>query len=349
MRRLTLLLLCAMAALPLAAQTTLNGAGATFPYPMYSKWFSEYHKLHPDIQINYQPIGSGGGIRQVIAGTVDFGASDGPMTDDQLKEAKIRILHLPTVLGADVPAYNIPGVSEELKFTPEVLAGIFLGKISKWNDKAITSANPGVNLPDKEIIVVHRSDGSGTSFIWTDYLSKVSPEWKSQVGADTSVKWPGGIGQKGNEGVAGSIRQLSGAIGYVELIYAVQNNIAYGSVRNSAGVFLKASLEGVTAAAASVKSMPADFRVSITNAPGKDAYPISSFTWLLIPAQSKDPAKGKILADFLNWMIADGQKMNASLSYAPFPENVAEKVKEEIKPVRGPPATPEYLAPQRGP
>jgi phosphate transport system substrate-binding protein len=256
------------------------------------------------------------------------------MTDKQLKEAKTKILNIPTVLGADVPAYNIPGVSGELKFTPEALAGIFLGKISKWNDKALTSVNPGVNLPDKEIIVVHRSDGSGTTFIWTDYLSKVSPEWKGQVGADTSVKWPIGIGQKGNEGVAGSIRQLSGAIGYVELIYAVQNNIPYGSVRNSGGAFIKASLDSVTAAAASVPKMPDDFRVSITNAPGKDAYAISSFTWLLIPAQSKDPAKGKILADFLNWMVTDGQKMTASLSYAPLPENVVAKVKEAIKQVK---------------
>ena len=334
MRRMTLLLWCALVALPALAQANLNGAGATFPYPIYSKWFSEYHKLHPDIQINYQPIGSGGGIRQVIAGTVDFGATDGPMTDDQLREAKIKILHVPTVLGADVPAYNIPGVTEELKFTPQVLAGIFLGKITNWNDKAIAAANPGVSLPNQDIIVVHRSDGSGTTYIFTDYLAKVSPEWQNQVGKGTSVKWPTGIGGKGNEGVAGSIRTLPGSIGYVELIYAVQNNIAYGSVRNSAGVFLKASLEGVTAAAASVKSMPADFRVSITNAPGKDAYPISSFTWLLIPAQSKDPAKGKILADFLNWMIADGQKMAAPLSYAPLPDSVAEKVKEEIKQVR---------------
>jgi len=334
MRRMKLLLCCALVALPALGQTTLNGAGATFPYPIYSKWFSEYHKLHPDIQINYQSIGSGGGIRQVIAGTVDFGASDGPMTDDQLKEAKIKILHVPTVLGADVPAYNIPGVTEELKFTPQVLAGIFLGKITNWNDKAIAAANPGVSLPNQDIIVVHRSDGSGTTYIFTDYLAKVSPEWQNQVGKGTSVKWPTGIGGKGNEGVAGSIRTLPGSIGYVELIYAVQNNIAYGSVRNSAGVFLKASLEGVTAAAASVKSMPADFRVSITNAPGKDAYPISSFTWLLIPAQSKDPAKGKILADFLNWMTADGQKMAAPLSYSPLPDSVAEKVKEEIKQVR---------------
>ncbi len=335
MRRMTLLLWCALLALPALAQANLNGAGATFPYPIYSKWFSEYHKLHPDIQINYQPIGSGGGIRQVIAGTVDFGATDGPMTDDQLKEAKIKILHVPTVLGAAVPAYNVPGVTGELKFTPQVLAGIFLGTITNWNDKAIAAANPGVSLPNQDIIVVHRSDGSGTTYIFTDYLAKVSPEWKNQVGKGTSVKWPtGGIGGKGNEGVAGSIRTLPGSIGYVELIYAVQNNIAYGSIRNSAGVFLKATLEGVTAAAASVKSMPADFRVSITDAPGKDSYPISSFTWLLIPAQSKDPAKGKILADFLNWMVTDGQKMAAPLSYAPLPDSVAEKVKEEIKKVR---------------
>jgi len=334
MRRLTLLLLCALVALPVIAQTTLNGAGATFPNPMYSKWFSEYHKLHPDIEVNYQSRGSGGGIRQVIAGTVDFGATDGPMTDDQLKEAKTKILHFPTVLGADVPAYNIPGVTAELKFTPEALAGIFLGKISKWNDKVITSANPGVNLPDRDIVVVHRSDGSGTSYIWTDYLSKISPEWQSQVGKGTSVKWPVGLGGKGNEGVAGMIRQLPGAVGYVELIYAVQNKISYGSVKNSAGEFVKASLESVTAAAASAPKMPADFRVSITNAPGKDAYPISSFTWLLIPQQSKDAAKGKILADFLSWMVTDGQKMTAALSYAPLPDGVVQKEKEAIKLVR---------------
>ncbi|MGA7301868.1 MAG: phosphate ABC transporter substrate-binding protein PstS [Candidatus Sulfotelmatobacter sp.] len=334
MRRTLLLFVCALLAVPAIAQTTLNGAGATFPYPMYSKWFSEYHKLHPDIQINYQSIGSGGGIRQVINGTVDFGASDGPMTDEMLKEAKTKILHLPTVLGADVPAYNIPGVNVELKFTPEALAGIFLGKITKWNDKELTSVNPGVNLPDKDIIVVHRSDGSGTTYIWTDYLSKISPEWQSQVGKGTSVKWPIGLGGKGNEGVAGSIRQLQGSIGYVELIYAVQNNIPYGSVKNAAGNFVKASLESVTAAAASSPKMPADFRVSITNAPGKEAYPISSFTWLLIPAQSKDAAKGKILADFLNWMITDGQKMTAALSYAPLPESVVAKEKEAIKQVK---------------
>ena len=334
MRKIVPLLVCVLLALPVIGQTTLNGAGATFPNPIYSKWFSEYHKLHPEVQINYQSIGSGGGIRQVVAGTVEFGASDMPMTDKQLQESKTKILNLPTVLGAVVPAYNIPGVSGEVKFTPEALAGIFLGKISKWNDKAITSANPGVNFPDKDIILVHRSDGSGTSFIWTDYLSKVSPEWKSQVGSDTSVKWPIGMGGKGNEGVSGMIRQLSGSIGYVELIYAIQNNIQYGSVRNSSGNFVKASLESVTAAAAAAPKMPADFRVSITNSPGKDAYPISSFTWLLIPEQSKVAANGKILADFLNWMVTDGQKMTNALSYAPLPDNVAAKEKEAIKQVK---------------
>jgi phosphate transport system substrate-binding protein len=334
MRKLVLLFVCALLAVPVLGQTTLSGAGATFPYPMYSKWFSEYSKSHSGVEINYQSIGSGGGIRQVTAGTVDFGASDMPMTDKQLQESKTKILNLPTVLGADVPAYNIPGVTGEVKFTPDVLAGIFMGKISKWNDKAITSVNPGVNFPDKDIIVVHRSDGSGTTFIWTDYLSKVSPEWKSQVGSDTSVKWPVGLGNKGNEGVSGLIRQMSGSIGYVELIYAVQNNIPYGSVRNSAGNFVKASLESVSAAAASAPKMPPDFRVSITNAPGKDAYPIASFTWLLIPLPSKDPAKGKILNDFLNWMVTDGQKMTAALSYAPLPDNVVAKEKEAIKQVR---------------
>jgi len=327
-------LLCLAFSLPAFAQTTLNGAGATFPYPMYSKWFSEYHKLHPDVEINYQSIGSGGGIRQVLAGTVDFGASDGPMTDDQLKEAKTKILHVPTVLGADVPAYNIPGVSAELKFTPETLAGIFLDKITSRDSSALAKDNPGIKLPSQPIILIHRSDGSGTTYIWTDYLSKVSSEWQSQVGKGTSVKWPVGLGGKGNEGVAGMIRQMPGAIGYIELIYAVQNNIPYGVVRNAAGNFVKASLESVTAAAASVLNMPADFRVSITNAPGKDAYPISSFTWLLIPVRSKDATKGKILADFLNWMVDDGQKMTAQLTYAPLPQTVASKVKAEIKQVQ---------------
>jgi len=327
-------LLCVVLAAPVFGQTTLNGAGATFPNPMYQKWFSEYHKAHPDIQFNYQSIGSGGGIRQVLAQTVDFGASDGPMTDEQLAQAKTKILHIPTVMGAVVPAYNVPGVSGELKFTPEALSGIFLGKITTWNDPAIAKANPGVNLPAQSIIVIHRSDGSGTTYIFTDYLSKVSSEWQNGPGKGTSVKWPVGLGGKGNEGVAGMIRQMQGGIGYIELIYAVQNKIDYGSVKNSSGTFVKASLDSVTAAAASAKSMPSDFRVSITNAPGKDAYPISSFTWLLIPEKSKEAAKGKILADFLIWMVDDGQKMTADLTYAPLPGNVAEKVKGAIKMVQ---------------
>lgn len=325
------LLLCLAVAVPVLAQTTLNGAGATFPYPMYSKWFSEYHKAHPDVEINYQSIGSGGGIRQVLEGTVDFGASDGPMSDEQLAKAKVKILHIPTVLGAVVPAYNVPGVSGELRFSPQVIADICLGKITTWNDKAIAQDNPDAKLPDKPIIVVHRSDGSGTNYIFTDYLSKVSSEWKDRVGKGTSVKWPVGLGAKGNEGVAGMIRQMEGAFGYVELIYAVQNKIPYGSVKNAAGNWTKGSLEGATAAAGSVKNMPADFRVSITNAPGKDAYPISSFTWLLIPTQAKDPGKSKILVDFLNWMLNDGEKMTKELDYAPLPDSVATKVKETFK------------------
>jgi len=332
LRHRILLLLAGLAlALPAMGQIQLNGAGATFPYPMYSKWFSEYNKLHSDVQINYQSIGSGGGIRQVLNGTVDFGASDGPMTDEQLKEAKTKILHIPTVLGSDVPAYNVPGITGEIKFTPEALAGIFLGKIQNWNDPALTKVNPGVNFPNQQIVVVHRSDGSGTTYIFTDYLSKVSKEWEAAVGKGTSVKWPVGLGGKGNEGVAGQIRQLQGSIGYIELIYAVENKITYGSVRNAAGNFVKASLEGVTEAAASAPKMPADFRVSITNAPGKTAYPISSFTWLLIPEQAKDPKKGKVIADFLSWMVTDGQKMTNQLSYAPLPDSVVEKVKAAIK------------------
>jgi phosphate transport system substrate-binding protein len=333
MRRITLLLVVFLA-IPAFSQTKLTGAGATFPNPIYQKWFSEYGKAHSDVQINYQSIGSGGGIRQVSEGTVDFGASDGPMSDEQLSAAKTKILHFPTVLGSVVPAYNVPGVEGEIKFTPDVLAGIFLGKIVNWNNPSIAKANPGVKFPDQPIIVVHRSDGSGTTYIFTDYLSKVSSEWKDSVGKGTSPHWPVGLGGKGNEGVAGSVRQLPGSIGYVELIYAVQNKIPYGSVKNSSGVFMKASLESTTAAAASAKSMPPDFRVSITDAPGKDAYPISSFTWLLIPQTSKDAQKGKILADFLTWMVSDGQKMVADLSYAPLPTTVADKVKAAIKQVK---------------
>ena len=312
----------------------INGAGATFPYPIYSKWFDEYHKLHPDMQFNYQSIGSGGGIRQVIAGTVDFGATDGPMTDEQLGQAKTKILHFPTVLGADVPTYNIPGISQELNFTPEALAGIYLGKITKWNDPAIANANKGINLPDTDIVVVHRSDGSGTTYIWVDYLSKVSEEWKTKVGKNTSVNWPVGLGGKGNEGVSGLVKQTPGGIGYVELIYAIQNNMPYGRVRNSSGVFVKADLASVTAAAAgAAKSMPDDFRVSITNAPGKAAYPISSFTWLLVPNKIDDPSKKQAIVDFLRWMLKDGQGMVEALSYAKLPKEVVAKETKAISQV----------------
>ena len=311
------------AAAPPADQVLINGAGATFPYPIYSKWFNEYHRKFPQIQINYQSIGSGGGIRQVIEGTVDFGATDGPMNDEQLKQAKTKILHFPTVLGAVVPAYNLPGVTQEINFTPEALAGIFLGKITKWSDPELKKANAGVNLPDKNIVVIHRSDGSGTTYVWVDYLSKVSPEWKSKVGVNTSVNWPVGLGGKGNEGVAGLIKQTPNSLGYVELIYAIQNKMLYGKVRNSAGTPVKADLASVTAAAAgAVKTMPADFRVSITNAAGQDAYPISSFTWLLIPSKIQDQAKKKVIREFLQWMLTDGQNMVETLSYAKLPKEV---------------------------
>lgn len=317
-----------------SAEENLNGAGATFPYPIYSKWFNEYHKAHPDVQINYQSIGSGGGIKQLQSKTVDFGASDGPMSDEQLQATPFKVLHIPTVLGAVVPTYNIPGVSSELKFTGDVLADIFLGNIKKWNDGRIAKANSGVKLPDTDIIVVHRSDGSGTSYIFTDFLSKVSDTWKTKVGKNTAVNWPVGLGAKGNEGVAGQVKQTEGAIGYVELIYALQNNMSYGSVQNAAGQFVKASLDSVTAAAASVKEMPDDFRVSITNAPGKAAYPISSFTWLLVPTNWSDKTKEKTFVDFLNWMISGGQGMTTALNYAPLPKPVVEKIKARIKDIK---------------
>jgi len=334
LKKLFLALLMLLLTLSVSAQTKLNGAGATFPYPIYSKWFNEYHNQHPDIEINYQSIGSGGGIRQVTSGTVDFGASDGPMSDEQLAAAKFKILHLPTVLGAVVPAYNIPGFKGELKFTPEMIAGIYLGRINSWSDAAIAKANPGVSLPSQPIIVVHRSDGSGTTYIFTDYLSKISADWKNQVGKGTSVSWPVGLGAKGNEGVAGMIRQMEGAFGYVELIYALQNNINYGSVRNAAGSFVKASLASTTAAAASMKTMPADFRVSITNPPGADAYPICSFTWLLVPADWKDKGKEKVFVAFLNWMLDQGQNLTAQLNYAPLPDSVKQKEKAAIQAIR---------------
>ena len=308
----------------------LNGAGATFPYPIYSKWFSEYSAQHSGVQINYQSIGSGGGIRQVMAGTVDFGASDGPMTDEQLAQSKIKIVHIPTVLGAVVPIYNLPGVSTELKFAPDVLADIYLGKITKWNDGRISKDNPGVSLPDSTINVVHRSDGSGTTYIFTDYLSKVSSDWKDKVGKSTAVPWPVGIGAKGNENIASMVRQLPGTIGYDELIYALQNKIQFGQLRNSAGNWVKGSIEGVTEAAASVKSMPADYRVSITNAPGKNAYPISSFTWLLIPNPPVNAANGKVIKDFLTWMLDQGESEASALYYAPLPKSVSDKVRATV-------------------
>ncbi len=301
----------------------INGAGATFPNPIYSKWFSEYNKLHSNVEINYQSIGSGGGIRQITNQTVFFGATDGPMTNEQLQAAPGKILHFPTVLGADVPVYNIPNVKAELKFSGQVLADIFLGKITKWNDPALAKLNAGVNLPGSDIVVVHRSDGSGTTYIWVDYLAKVSPEWKSKVGVATSVNWPTGVGGKGNEGVAGLVSQTPGSIGYVELIYALQNKISYGMVQNMNGEFTRASVESVTAAAAAAADkMPPDFRVSITNAPGKGVYPVSSFTWLLLFENPKDKAQSKVMVDFVKWALSDGQKYAAELGYAPLPEAV---------------------------
>jgi phosphate transport system substrate-binding protein len=307
----------------LVAQTMqINGAGATFPNPIYSKWFSEYNKLHSNVQINYQPIGSGGGIQQVTKETVFFGASDATMTDDQLKAAPGHLMHFPTVLGAVVQVYNVPG-GTDLKFTGALLADIYLGKVTKWNDASIAKANPGAKLPTTDITVVHRSDGSGTTFIFVDYLSKVSPDWKSKVGVNASVNWPTGVGGKGNDGVAGLVQQTPGSIGYVELIYALQNKIAYGAVQNASGEFLKATVAGVTAAAAgSVATMPADFRVSITNAMGKGAYPISSFTWLLLYENPKDKAQAKVMVDFVKWALTDGQKYCADLGYAPLPDAV---------------------------
>jgi phosphate transport system substrate-binding protein len=307
----------------LAADVQINGAGATFPYPIYSKWFAEYNKLHPDVKINYQSVGSGGGIRQITNQTVFFGASDGPMTPEQLQQAPGKIMHFPTVLGAVVPVYNIPNVNAELKFSGQSLADIFLGKITKWNDPQIAKLNPGVNLPSTDITVAHRADGSGTTYIWVDYLSKVSPEFKSKVGVNTSVNWPTGVGGRGNEGVSGLVKQTPGAIGYVELIYALQNKISYGSVQNTAGEFVKASVGSVTAAAAeAAKQMPADFRVSITNAPGKGVYPIASFTWLLLYENPKDKAQSKVMVEFMKWALIDGQKYCAELGYAPLPDAV---------------------------
>ena len=315
---------CALAlAAGAAAQTQINGAGATFPFPIYSKWFAEYNKLHSDIRINYQSVGSGAGIQQLIKQTVFFGATDGPMTPEQMQTAPGKVLHFPTVLGAVVPVYNIPNVKDELKFTGPLLADIFLGKVTKWNDAAITKLNPGINLPGTDITVAHRADGSGTTYIWVDFLAKVSPEWKSKVGVNTSVKWPTGVGGRGNEGVASLVAQTPGSIGYVELIYALQTKMSYGTVQNMAGEFVKASVQSVTAAAAAAATqMPPDFRVSITNAPGNGVYPVSSFTWLLFYENPKDKAQAKVMTDFLKWALTDGQKFAGELGYASVPPEV---------------------------
>lgn len=325
--------LSTFAVLPLAGQTSLTGAGATFPAPIYQKWFNEYQSVG-NVQINYQPNGSGGGIKAVSEGTVDFGASDMPLTDEQLKSYKdkngFRMLLFPTVLGAAVPSYNVPGVSSELKFTGKALAGIFLGTIKTWNDPEISKANPGVKLPADRIVVVHRSDGSGTTFCWTDYLSKMSPEWSSKVGKNTSVRWPVGLGAKGNDGVAGLIKQQKGSIGYVELIYAIKNHLAYGAVQNKSGQFVKADLKSVTAAAAAVKTIPADFRVSITDQPGNGVYPVSTYTWLLIPEKIAEATKRKALSGFLKWAITAGQNSVEALDYARLPQAVVAKEEKQI-------------------
>jgi phosphate transport system substrate-binding protein len=330
MRKFFVLLTAAIVFAATASQAQkINGAGATFPNPIYTKWFGEYSASHSGVQINYQPIGSGGGIKQVTSGTVDFGAADVPMTDSQLSDSKVKVVHIPTVLGAVVPIYNLPGVSAELKFAPEVLADIYLGKITNWNDARIAKDNAGVSLPNQDIFIVHRSDGSGTSFIFTDYLSKVSKDWSNGPGKGAAISWPKGIGGKGNDGVAGFVRQQPGSIGYVELIYALQNKISYGYVKNASGSWVKATVDGVTEAAAGVK-VPADYRVSITNAPGKNAYPISSFTWLLIPSPAKDANNGKVIKDFLNWMLDHGEGEVSELYYAPLPKSVADKVRGTI-------------------
>ena len=325
-RVLSAMLAAALVASAAGAQQ-LNGAGATFPNPIYSKWFSEFSASHPGVQINYQSVGSGAGIRQASEGIVDFGASDGPMTDEQMNSAKVKLFHIPTVLGAVVPSYNLPGVTAELKFSGDIIADIYLGKITNWHDARIAAINPGVTLPDHQILPVYRSDGSGTTYIFTDFLSKSSPDFQTRIGKNTSVRWPVGIGQKGNEGVAGMVRNSPFSFGYVELIYAIQNKMSYGTVKNPAGKFVKASTDTVSAAAAgAAKNMPNDFRVSITNAPGADAYPIASFTWLLIPTKSPDAAKGKVLRDFLQWMLEHGESEAAGLAYAPLPKPVASKV-----------------------
>ena len=323
--------LIAVTLAPFASAQKINAAGATFPDPIYKKWFSAFGKAHPGVQINYEANGSGGGVKGVTDGTVDFGASDMPMTDQELAAVKSgKVLHFPTVLGAVVPIYNLPGITD-LKFSGEVLADIFLGKITKWNDGRIAAENPGVKLPAEDIIVVHRTDASGTTFVWTDFLAKVSSDWKSKVGAAKAVSWPKGLGGPQSAGVTGLVKQNPYSISYVELLYALQNKIGYGQVKNSSGSYVKADVASVTeAAAGAAKNMPDDFRVSITNAPGKNAYPISSFTWLLIPVKFSDPAKAKTVKEFLQWMLTDGQKDTTALSYAPLPKAVTAKEEKQI-------------------
>ncbi len=314
---------------------SINGAGATFPYPIYSKWFSEYNRLHPEVKINYQSIGSGGGIRQVSEGIVDFGATDSPMSDQQIAGAKVKTQHIPTVLGAVVPVYNLPGTNKDLNFSGDVIADIYLGKIKKWNDSRIAKDNPGINFPDQPILPVYRSDGSGTTYIFTDFLAKASQDWATRVGRNTSVRWFAGIGQKGNEGVAGMVRQAPYAFGYVELIFAAHNRMAFGAVKNPAGSFVKASTDSVTAAAAaSAKAIPSDYRVSITNAPGAASYPISSFTWMLIPTVSKDAGKTRAMVGFLYWMLDHGESEAAAQSYAPLPKQLQESVRKTVAQIR---------------
>ena len=331
-RRLLVGLLLTGLAATASAQMTINGAGATFPYPIYSKWFDAYAKVDPSVRFNYQSIGSGGGQKQILAQTVDFGASDGPMSDDNLAKAPGKLLHIPTVAGAVVMTYNLPG-NVNLKLDGETIADMFLGKITKWNDPRIAATNPGVSLPGVDVVVVHRSDGSGTTFIFTDYLSKVSPEWKQKAGNNTSVNWPTGIGGKGNEGVSGQVKQLPNSIGYVELIYAVQNKMPYADVKNAAGEFVKPTLDSVTAALATA-DVPDDFRFSMTNAPGKEAYPIAGATWLLVYQQQKDATKGKKLVEFLKWAASDGEKMAKDLDYAPLSDALQQRVQKRIDEIK---------------
>ena len=337
MRTLALVTLAALAtAAPLAAQSgvRLTGAGATFPYPIYSKWMIEYTRARPNVEINYQSIGSGGGIRQFMDRTVDFGGTDGPMTDSQITTVRGNVVHIPTVLGAVVPVYTLPNVTAQLRFTPDVLAGIFLGQITTWSDSRIAAVNPGVRLPTQDIVVVHRSDGSGTTYVWVDYLAKVSPEWARRVGRGTAVNWPVGLGGRGNEGVASTVRRTPGAIGYVELVYALQNRMPVGLVRNRAGQFVEATIPSTTAAAAGAMGTirdDTDFRVSITDPEGAGAYPIASFTWILLPRQAPDQARARALAEFLWWATHQGQQHASALGYAPLPARVVSLIEARLR------------------